>query len=69
MAARKSSSKPGLLIDVARFLSASQDRTTGKVVFRFRDEQGRMVAVRLRPRQLRTLENGVRGLAESLDGS
>ncbi len=55
MAARKSSSKPGVLIDVARFISASQDRATGKVVFRFRDEQGRLVALRLRRRQFRTL--------------
>jgi hypothetical protein len=59
--------KPGLLIDVARFISASQDRSTGKVVFRFRDERGRIVAVRLRSRQFRTLANGVLGLAEALE--
>ena len=69
MATRKAKPqrKPGLLIDVARFISASQDRSTGKVVFRFRDERGRIVAVRLRPWQFRTLANGVLGLAEALE--
>ena len=49
--------KPGLLIDVARFISASQDRSTGQVVFRFRDEQGRLVALRMRRRQFGMLAN------------
>ncbi len=42
MATRKKSHarRAGVLIDVARFISASQDRSTGRVVFRFRDEQG-----------------------------
>ena len=31
------------------------------------DEKGRMVAVRLRPQQFRTLANGVLGLAEALE--
>ena len=31
------------------------------------DEEGRMVAVRLRPRQFTTLANGVLGLAAALD--
>ncbi len=39
---------PGLLLDVARFISASQDRSTGQAVLRFRDEQGRLVALRMR---------------------
>jgi hypothetical protein len=47
--------------------SVGRDRTTGKVVLRFRDERGRIVAVRLRPRQFRTLANGVLGLAGALD--
>jgi hypothetical protein len=34
---------------VDRFISASQDRSTGRVVFRFRDERGQIVAIRLRP--------------------
>ena len=70
MATRKAKPprKSGVLIDVARFISASQDRSTGKVVFRFRDERGRLVAPRLRPQQFRTLANGMLGLAEAMDG-
>ncbi len=58
---------PGLLIDVARFISASQDRTTGRVVFRFRDEQGRLVALRMRRRQFQTFANRADELAEAVD--
>ena len=43
--------KPGVLIGVARFISASKDRSTGKVVLRFRGERGRIVALRMRRRQ------------------
>ncbi len=60
---KPSSRKPGLLIDVARLISIGRDRSTGQVVLRFRDKQGRLVAVRLRPGQFRTLANGVLGLA------
>ena len=69
MATRKAKPhrKPGLLIDVARFISTSQDRSTGRVVFRFRDERGRIVALRMQRRQFRTLANGVLGLAEAMD--
>jgi len=55
--------KSGVLIDVARLISIGRDRSTGQVVLRFRDKQGRLVAVRLRPGQFRTLANGVLGLA------
>ena len=51
--------------DVARVISVGRDRTTGQAVLRFRDERNRIVAVRLRPRQFRTLANGVLGLAEA----
>ena len=37
----------GFLIDVTRFIFTSQDRSTGKIVFRFRDDRGRLVALRL----------------------
>ena len=47
--------KAGVLIDVARVISVGRDRTTGQAVLRFRDEQDRIVALRLRPQQLRTL--------------
>jgi len=59
--------KPGLLIDVTRFVSASQDRSTGQVVFRFRDEQGRLVALRMRRQQFQTFSNNMDELAEALD--
>ena len=56
--ATRTARKPGLLIDVARVISVGRDRSTGQVVLRFRDEKGRLVAVRLRPGQFRTLANG-----------
>ena len=59
--------KPGLLIDVARVISVGRDRTTGQAVLPFRDERGRIVAVRLRSQQFRMLANGVLGLAEALE--
>ena len=58
--------KPGSLIDVARVIPVGRDRSTAQAVLRFRDEKGRLVAVRLRPRPFRTLANGVLGLAEAL---
>ncbi len=58
--------KPGVLIDVARFISASQDRSTGQVVFRFRDERGRIVALRMRRRQFQTFANRADELAETV---
>ena len=39
--------KPGLLIDVARVISVGRDRTSGQAVLRFRDERGRIVALRM----------------------
>jgi hypothetical protein len=59
--------RAGVLIDVARFVSASQDRSTGRVVFRFRDEQGRLVALRMRRQQLQTFSNNMDELAEALE--
>ena len=69
MATRKKSHarRAGVLIDVARFVSASQDRSTGRVVFRFRDEQGRLVALRMRRQQLQTFSNNMDELAEALE--
>ena len=59
--------KPGLLIDVARVISVGRDRSTAQAVPRFRDERGRLVAMRLRPRQFRTLANGLLRLAEAAE--
>ncbi len=67
MATRKQQSqrKSGLLIDVARVVSVGRHRSPGQAVLRFRHEKDRLVAVRLRPPQFRTLANGVLGLAEA----
>ena len=69
MATRKKPTRrsTGLLIDVARVISVGRDRPTGGAVLRFRDQEGRLVAVRLRRGQFRTLANGVLGLAEALE--
>ena len=45
--------------------SVGRDRSTGQAILRFRDEKGRLVAVRLWPKQFRTLANGVLGLAKA----
>ena len=57
----------GRLVDVARVVSVGRERPTGKPVIRLRDQDGRMVAIRLRLQQFRTLANGVLGLAEAMD--
>ena len=51
----------------AGVVSIGQDRKTGEAILRFRDTQDKLVAVRLRPGQFRTLANGVLGLAEARD--
>ena len=68
MTSRKKPSRrsTGVLIDVGRVVSVGRDRTTGGAVLRFRDQRGRMVALRLRRQQFQTLANGVLGLAEAL---
>jgi hypothetical protein len=48
-------------------ISVGHNRATDQVHLRFRDEQGQLVAVRLRPRQFQTLANGVLALAEALE--
>ena len=65
--ATRTQRKPGLLIDVARVLSVGRDRSIGRVALRFRDEQGRLVALWMRRRQFRTLANRADELAEALD--
>ena len=59
--------KQGSLIDVTRVVSVGRDRPTGGAVLRFRDHDGRLVAVRLRKQQFRTLAHGVLGLAEAME--
>ncbi len=48
-------------------ISVGQDHKTGEAILRFRDTKGKLVAVRLRPGQFRTLARGVLGLAEARD--
>jgi hypothetical protein len=55
VAARKPHRKSGLVIDVARVISVGCDRDRGGALLRFRAGRGRIVAVRLRPQQFRTL--------------
>ncbi|MHC4224118.1 MAG: hypothetical protein ACYSUN_09020 [Planctomycetota bacterium] len=50
---------------MGRVISVGRDRSTSQAVLRLRDERGRIVAVRVRPQQFRTLANGVLGLAGS----
>ncbi len=59
--------RQSLLLDVTRVLSVGRDRTTGQVVLRFRDERGRLVALRMRRRQFQTFANRGDELAEALD--
>ncbi len=65
MTTQKKRKPAGRLIDVARVVSVGQDPVTQEAILRFRDTEGRLVAVRLRPGQFRTLANGVLGLAEA----
>ncbi len=58
----------GRLIDVSRVVSVGQDRESGEAIPRFRDQDGRLVAVRLKPQQFGTLARGVLGLFKSQTG-
>ncbi len=42
-----------------------QDRDTQEAILQLRDTDGRLIAIRLKPRQLETLARGVLGLAEA----
>ena len=55
----------GATIDVAGVISTGQDRKTGHAILRFRAEDGRVLALRLRPQQFQTLAKGVLGLAQA----
>ena len=54
----------GKTIHVDRIISVGRDRETGGAVTRLRDERGAMLALRLRPGQVRTLANGLGGLVD-----
>ncbi len=55
----------GQVIDVARVVSVGPDRDTQEAILRLRDTNGRLIAIRLKPRQLGTLAKGVLGLAKA----
>ncbi len=57
------SRKSGQMIDVARVISTGQDRKSRHAILRMRADDGRVVALRLRPQQFRTLANGALGMA------
>ena len=46
-------------------ISTGQDRKTGHAILRLRADDGRVIALRLRPQQFRTLARGVLGLARA----
>ena len=54
---------PGKTHTIQRVISVGEDRKTGEAILRFRDTEDRVVALRLRPQQFRTLAKGVLGLA------
>ncbi len=55
----------GQLIDVARVVSVGQDRDTQEAILQLRDTDGRLIAIRLKPRQFGTLARGLLGLAKA----
>ena len=63
----KPPAKAGVLIDVARVVAVGRNREGGAVL-RVQDTKGRLVAIRLRRQQFRTLASGVLGLAEGFEG-
>ncbi len=57
----------GRTVDVDRIISVGRDRKSGRSVVRLRDADGRVYALLLWKRQLRTLARGTSGLVEALD--
>ena len=58
----------GRTIEVERVVSVGRDREVeGGAVVRLRDEPGAMLALRLRPGQVRTLANGLGGIVTARD--
>ena len=47
------------------FLSLTHDGVTGDAIVKLKDQEGRVVALRLRPRELETLARGVAGLRDA----
>ncbi len=63
MAAKTPRGPTGRTIEVERVVSVGRDREVeGGALVRLRDERGAMLALRLRPGQVRTLANGLAGV-------
>ncbi len=70
MAAKKPRRPTGRIIEVKRVVSVGRDRQVeGGAVVRLRDECGAMLALRLRPGQVRTLANALGGIVAVVDRS
>ncbi len=50
---------------MARIVSVGQDRKTGEAIIRLRNDDGKLVALCLPPRQFGTLARGALGLAKA----
>ncbi len=68
MAATRAKRPTGRTIDVGRVVSVGRDREVkGGAAERLRDERSAMLALRLRPGQVRTLANGLGGIVAAVD--
>ncbi len=68
MAAKTPRRPRGRTIEVERVVSVGRDREVkGGAVVRLRDERGAMLALRLRPGQVRTLANGLGGIVAAVE--
>ncbi len=65
--AQKPRRPAGRTYEIARVVSVGRDRETNGAVVTLRDEDGRMIALRLWQRQARTLANGLAGFVASID--
>ena len=68
MAAKAARRPTGRTIEVQRVVSVGRDRKVkGGAIVRLRDEKGGMLALRLRPGQVRTLANGLGGIVAATE--
>ncbi len=65
--AQKPRRPTGRTYEIDRIISVGRDRETGGAVIRLKDEDGRMIALRLWQRQARTLAKGLAGFVASID--
>ncbi len=65
--AQKPRRPTGRTNEIERVVSFGRDRETNGAVVTLRDEDGRMIALRLWQRQARTLAKGLAGFVHSVD--